>query len=156
MPWMRQFSTRAFDDTVELEANLAERIHATALTVKNRVCLLLDPPFNPDFELQAFPVVLHRTSVHRIHGYVATSRVAGMHRGFCRIEQAWFTQELLPALQQGSLSLLKAAFSLDPAKRILLYSGVVQHYKFCSHYVIVLRGLEVFRNAASDSIQDSP
>ena len=56
----------------------------------------------------------------------------------------------------SSLSLVKAAFSLDPAKRILLYSGVVQHYKFCSHYVTVLRGLEVFRNAASDLIQDSP
>ena len=50
----------------------------------------------------------------------------------------------------GSLSLLKAAFSLDPAKRILLYSGVVQHYKFCSYYVIVSRGLEVFRNVGSE------
>ena len=50
----------------------------------------------------------------------------------------------------GSTSLLKAAFSLDPAKRILLYSGVVQHYKFCSYYVIVSRVLEVFRNAASE------
>ena len=50
----------------------------------------------------------------------------------------------------GSTSLSKAAFSLDPAKRILLYSGVVQHYKFCSYYVIVSRVLEVFRNAASE------
>ena len=50
----------------------------------------------------------------------------------------------------GSLSLLKAAFSLDPAKRILLYSGVVQHYTICSYYVTVFRVLEVFRNAASE------
>ena len=45
---------------------------------------------------------------------------------------------------------VKPAFSLDPAKRILLYSGVVQHYKICSYYVTVLRVLEVFRNAASE------
>jgi len=44
----------------------------------------------------------------------------------------------------------KPAFSLDPAKRILLYSGVVQHYKICSYYVTVFRVLEVFRNAASE------
>jgi hypothetical protein len=50
----------------------------------------------------------------------------------------------------GSTSLLKAAFSLDPAKRILLYSGVVQHYKFYGYYVTVFRALEVFRNAASE------
>ena len=50
----------------------------------------------------------------------------------------------------GSPSLLKTAFSLDPAKRILLYSGVVQHYKFCSYYVIVSQVLEVFRKAASE------
>ncbi len=46
-------------------------------------------------------------------------------------------------------SLLKPAFSLDPAKRILLYSGVVQHYMICSYYVTVFRVLEVFRNTAS-------
>ncbi len=46
--------------------------------------------------------------------------------------------------------LLKAAFSLDPAKRILLYSGVVQHYTICNYYVTDFRVLEVFRNAASE------
>lgn len=46
-------------------------------------------------------------------------------------------------------SLLKTAFSLDPAKRILLYSGVVQHYMIYSYYVTVFRVLEVFRNTAS-------
>jgi hypothetical protein len=50
----------------------------------------------------------------------------------------------------GSPSGLKPAFSLDPGKRILLYSGVVQHYKFCSYYVTVFPALEVFRNAASE------
>ena len=43
----------------------------------------------------------------------------------------------------------RPAFSLDPAKRILLYSGVVQHYTICSYYVTVFRVLEVFRNTAS-------
>jgi hypothetical protein len=47
----------------------------------------------------------------------------------------------------SSPRLLKAAFSLDPAKRILLYSGVVQHIKFCTYYVTVWRVLKVFRNA---------
>jgi hypothetical protein len=42
---------------------------------------------------------------------------------------------IAPGTAAGSRSPLKAAFSLDPAKRILLYSGVVQHYKFCSYYV---------------------
>ncbi len=46
-------------------------------------------------------------------------------------------------------SLLKPAFSLDPVKRILLYSGVVQHYMIYSYYVTVFRVLEVFRNTAS-------
>ena len=53
-------------------------------------------------------------------------------------------------LAAGSPGGLKPAFSLDPAKRILLYSGVVQHYKFDSYYVTVFRVLEVFRRAASE------
>jgi hypothetical protein len=47
-------------------------------------------------------------------------------------------------------SLLKPAFSLDPAKRILLYSGVVQRYKICTYYVTVFRVLKVFRKAAPE------
>jgi hypothetical protein len=47
------------------------------------------------------------------------------------------------------MSPLRPAFSLDPAKRILLYSGVVQHYTICSYYVTVFRVLEVFRNTVS-------
>ena len=39
------------------------------------------------------------------------------------------------------------AFSLDPAKRILLYSGLVQHSMIREHYVTVSRVLEAFRNA---------
>ncbi len=53
-------------------------------------------------------------------------------------------------MRAGSPSLPKPAFSLDLAKRILLYSGVVQHYTICKYYVTDFRVLEVFRNAASE------
>ena len=60
------------------------------------------------------------------------------------------------AAAAGSPSLLKAAFSLDPAKRILLYSGVVQHYKLCSYYVMFQECWKFSATPLLNSIQDPP
>jgi hypothetical protein len=55
----------------------------------------------------------------------------------------------------GSPNWFEAAFSLDPAKRILLYSGVVQHYKFCSYYVTFQECWKFSAMLLLNSIQDS-
>jgi hypothetical protein len=45
---------QTFDNAIKLEANLVEPIHTAALNVQNGLYLLLDPAFNPSFELQPF------------------------------------------------------------------------------------------------------
>jgi hypothetical protein len=45
---------KVLEHAIEIETNLVEAIHATALAIKNRVFLLLDPFLNSGLELQSF------------------------------------------------------------------------------------------------------
>jgi hypothetical protein len=57
---------------------------------------------------------------------------------------------------QGLSKPANPAFSLDPAKRILLYSGVVQHYKFAAIMSLFQECWKFSATPLLNSIQDSP